>query len=95
MEVGELEVKVEGRLFWFLTMFVLEEIHSQAKGRTRVMTRDDDRIVVQQLTGYVASRVALDPIHKEIMMSAAGQRIHTPSGVMNTIIAFSWPEIFW
>jgi len=52
------------------------------------------RIPVQKLTGYVASGIALDPIHKEIILSAAGQRIRPPSGIMNTVITFSWPEIF-
>ncbi len=52
------------------------------------------KIPVQQLTGYVASGIALDPVHKEILLSAAGQRIRPPSGIMNTVITFSWPEIF-
>jgi len=52
------------------------------------------KIPVQQLTGHVASGIALDPIHKEIILSAAGQRVRPPSGIMNTIITFSWPEIF-
>ena len=52
------------------------------------------RIPVQKLTGYVASGIALDHIHKEIILSAAGQRVRPPSGIMNTVITFSWPEIF-
>jgi WD40 repeat protein len=52
------------------------------------------RIPVQKLTGYVASGIALDPVHKEIILSAAGQRVRPPSGIMNTVITFSWPEIF-
>ena len=52
------------------------------------------KIPVQQLTGHVASGVALDPLHKEIIFSAAGQRVRPPSGIMNTVITFSWPEIF-
>jgi hypothetical protein len=52
------------------------------------------RIPVQKLTGYVASGIALDPLHKEIILSAAGQRVPPPSGIMNTVITFSWPEIF-
>ena len=52
------------------------------------------RIPVQQLTGYAASGIALDPIHKEIFLSAAGQGPPVPSGIMNTVITFSWPEIF-
>jgi hypothetical protein len=52
------------------------------------------KIPVQQLTGYVASGIALDPAHKEIILSAAGQRVRTSRGIMNTVITFSWPEIF-
>ena len=33
------------------------------------------KIPVQQLTGYVASGIALDPVHKEMLLSAAGQRV--------------------
>jgi len=52
------------------------------------------RIPVQKLTGYVASGIALDPAHQEIILSAAGQRVRPPGGIMNTVITFSWPEIF-
>jgi hypothetical protein len=52
------------------------------------------KIPVQQLTGYVASGVVLDPVHKEIIMSAAGQRVPPPNNIVNTLITFSWPEIF-
>ena len=52
------------------------------------------KIPVQQLTGYVASGIALDSQHKEMILSAAGQRVRPPSGIMNTVITFSWPEIF-
>jgi len=52
------------------------------------------KIPVQKLTGYVASGIALDPLHKEIILSAAGQRVRPPSGIMNAVITFSWPEIF-
>ena len=52
------------------------------------------RIPVQQLTGYVASGIALDPAHKEVILSAAGQRVRPTRGIMNTVITFSWPEIF-
>ena len=52
------------------------------------------KIPVQQLTGYVASGIALDPAHKEMILSAAGQRVRPTSGIMNTVITFSWPEIF-
>jgi hypothetical protein len=51
-------------------------------------------IPVQKLTGYVASGIALDPVHKEILLSAAGQRVRPKTGIMNTVITFSWPEIF-
>jgi len=52
------------------------------------------KIPVQKLTGYVASGIALDPVHKELILSAAGQRVRPPSGIMNTVITFSWAEIF-
>ena len=52
------------------------------------------KIPVQQLTGYAPSGIALDPAHKEIIMSAAGQRLRPPNGIMNSVITFSWPEIF-
>ena len=52
------------------------------------------KIPVQQLTGYAPSGIALDPVHKEIILSAAGQRIPPPDLIMNTLITFSWPEIF-
>jgi len=52
------------------------------------------KIPVQQLTGYVASGIALDPVHKEVILSAAGQRVRPTSGIMKTVITFSWPEIF-
>ena len=52
------------------------------------------KIPVQQLTGYVASGIALDPAHKEMILSAAGQRVRPPSGIANTILTFSWAEIF-
>jgi hypothetical protein len=52
------------------------------------------KIPVRQLTGFAASGVALDPVHKEVMLSAAGQRERPTRGIMNTVITFSWPEIF-
>ena len=52
------------------------------------------KIPVQQLTGYVASGIALDPAHKEMILSCAGQRVRPPSGIANTVLTFSWPEIF-
>jgi len=40
--------------------------------------------------------IVLDPVHQEMMMAAAGRsnRIRPPNGIMNTVITFSWPEIF-
>ena len=52
------------------------------------------KIPVEQLTGFVASGIALDPVHKEMLLSAAGQSVRPPRGIMNTVITFSWPEIF-
>lgn len=52
------------------------------------------KIPVEQLTGYVASGIALDPVHKEMMLSCAGQRVRPPSGIANAVLTFSWPEIF-
>ena len=52
------------------------------------------KIPVQTLTGYTASGIALDPAHKETILSAAGQRVRSPSGIANTVLTFSWPEIF-
>jgi len=52
------------------------------------------KIPVQQLTGYVASGLVLDPLHKEVILSAAGQRVRPTTGIMNTVITFSWPEIY-
>ena len=52
------------------------------------------KIPMQTLTGYTASGIALDPAHKEMILSAAGQRVRPPSGIANTVITFSWPEIF-
>ena len=53
------------------------------------------RIPAKQVTGYGALGIALDPAHKEIMLSAAAnERSRPASGIMNTIITFSWPEIF-
>ena len=50
-----------------------------------------------QTTGYQHSGIALDPAHKEIILSAAAQRPPNPrptSGIMNAVITFSWPEVF-
>jgi hypothetical protein len=52
------------------------------------------KIPVQKLTGYVASGIALDPAHNEILLSAAGQRVRPTTGIMNAVLTFSWPEIF-
>jgi len=52
------------------------------------------KIPVEQLTGYVASGIALDPVHQEIMLSAAAQRVRPANGIANAVITFSWPEIF-
>jgi len=54
------------------------------------------KLPVQQLTGYVPYSVVLDPVHKEMMMAAAGRSatIRPQNGIMNTVITFSWPEIF-
>jgi len=52
------------------------------------------KIPVNQLTGYTASGIALDPTHKEMMLSCAGQRSRTRDGIANAVLTFSWPEIF-
>lgn len=54
------------------------------------------KIPVQRLTGYVPYSIIVDPIHKEMMMAAAGRsnKIRPANGIMNTVITFSWPEIF-
>ena len=54
------------------------------------------RIPVKQLTGYDPLGIAIDPVHKEMIFSAAANErtVRPPSGIMNTIITFSWPEIF-
>jgi len=43
------------------------------------------RIPAQQLTTVAFSGLAIDPIHKEIIL---------PSGGRNVIMTFSWPEVF-
>jgi hypothetical protein len=52
------------------------------------------KIPVQQLTGYTASGIALDPAHKEVLLSCAGQRARPRDGIANAVLTFSWPEIF-
>ena len=43
------------------------------------------KIPVQQLTGIPPSGVAIDPDHKEVIVSSGGR---------NVLLTFSWPEIF-
>ena len=43
------------------------------------------KIPVQQLTGIPPSGVAIDPSHKEVIVSSGGR---------NVLLTFSWPEIF-
>jgi hypothetical protein len=40
--------------------------------------------------------MALDLAHKEIIFSAGGwgKGDYPPSGIMNAVVTFSWPEIF-
>lgn len=54
------------------------------------------KLPVQQLTGYVPYSIIVDPVHEEMMMAAAGRsnKIRPSNGIMNTVITFSWPEIF-
>ena len=56
------------------------------------------RLPAQQLSGgYQPSGIALDPVHKEIMLSASGQKIQVArpsSGIMNAVTTFYWPEIY-
>jgi len=53
------------------------------------------KIPVQELTQYQPAAIALDPVHKEIMLVASGRKVqlaHPP--ITNTVMTFSWPEIF-
>ena len=43
------------------------------------------KIPVRQITGVAPSGVALDPIHKELVIASGGR---------NVLLTFSWPEIF-
>jgi hypothetical protein len=52
------------------------------------------KIPVNQLTGYTASGIDLDPAHKEMLLSCAGQRSRPRDGIANAVLTFSWPEIF-
>jgi hypothetical protein len=54
------------------------------------------KIPMKQITGYRVSGVALVPAHKEIIFSAGGwgKGDFPPSGIMNAVVTFSWPELF-
>jgi hypothetical protein len=54
------------------------------------------KIPVKQITGYRISGLALDAAHKEVVFSVAGWGgdDYPPSGIMNAILTFSWPEIY-
>lgn len=55
------------------------------------------QIPVKDLTGQLPVGFALNPMHKEIMISSTGRSsdLHRPpSGIMQTVMTFSWPEIF-
>ena len=43
------------------------------------------KIPVRQITGVAPSGVALDPVHKELIIASGGR---------NVLMTFSWPEIF-
>ena len=43
------------------------------------------KIPVRQITGVAPSGVAVDPVHKELIIA---------SGAWNVLLTFSWPEIF-
>ena len=52
------------------------------------------RIIQGPKVGEIGSRLDVDPVHNEVIFSAAGQRVRPTRGIMNTLITFSWPEIF-
>ncbi len=54
------------------------------------------KIPTQQLTGYSPFSLALDPVHKELMVVTAGGsgRDRPTRGLMSAVVTFSWPEIF-
>jgi len=54
------------------------------------------KIPVKQITGYRISGLALVPAHKEVLFSVAGwgKGDYPPSGIMNAVLTFSWPEIY-
>jgi len=53
------------------------------------------KLPAEEIVQYTIFGVALDPVHKEIIVPAAGHRTpRPPSGLMNAAITFSWPELF-
>jgi hypothetical protein len=53
------------------------------------------KLPAKQITDYDPLGIALDPVHKEVIFSAAANERSRPnSGIMSAIITFSWPEIF-
>jgi hypothetical protein len=55
------------------------------------------KLPFREISGYQPSGIALDPVHKEVIFAAAAQIIEDylpPSGIMNAVVTFSWPEIF-
>jgi hypothetical protein len=53
------------------------------------------KIPVEELTKYQPSGIALDPVHKEVIISASGQKVQVGRPeIMNAALTFSWPEIF-
>jgi hypothetical protein len=56
------------------------------------------KLPVAELAGYQPSGIALDPVHKEIIMSSSSQgymqTTQPPGGITNAAFTFSWPEIF-
>jgi hypothetical protein len=52
------------------------------------------KVPAAKITGYRIFGVALDPVHKEIILPAAGHDQRPPNGIMNAVLTFSWPELF-
>jgi hypothetical protein len=53
------------------------------------------KLPAKEITDYIPLSLAIDPDHKEVMFVAAANAQSQPkSGIMNTIMTFSWPEIF-
>ena len=52
------------------------------------------KLPAAQITGYRIFGVALDPVHKELIVPAAGHAERAPTGIMNAALTFSWPELF-